>query len=64
MPTNIVDPGPIIPGGYSVNAGAYYVRDKNGKILRWNDPETAKQRSKTYLGVAEAMAEQWGRLTD
>ena len=28
--------------------------------LAWNDPETAKMRSKTPLGVAKAMAEQWG----
>lgn len=30
------------------------------KKLAWNDPETAKMRSKTPLGVAQAMAEQWG----
>ena len=28
--------------------------------LAWNDPETAKMRSKTPLGVAKAMAERWG----
>ena len=33
-----------------------------GKKLAWNDPETAKLRSKTPDGVAEAMAEQWGCL--
>lgn len=60
VPSNVVDPGPIAPHGFSINAGAWYVRDKNGKILKWNDPETAKQRSKTFVGVAEAMAEQWG----
>lgn len=30
------------------------------KKLAWNDPETSKLRSKTPLGVAKAMAEQWG----
>lgn len=30
------------------------------KKLAWNDPETAKLRSKTPGGVAKAMAEQWG----
>ena len=30
------------------------------KKLAWNDPETAKLRSKTPVGVAKAMAEQWG----
>lgn len=29
--------------------------------LAWNDPETARLRSQTPLGVAKAMAEQWGR---
>ena len=32
----------------------------NGKQYAWNDPEVAKYRSKTPLGVAKAMAEQWG----
>jgi hypothetical protein len=30
------------------------------KIIGWNDPECAKMRSKTPVGVAKAMAEQWG----
>lgn len=30
------------------------------KKISWNDPETAKLRSKTPIGVAKAMAEQWG----
>ena len=34
--------------------------DSRGKIMAWNDPETAKLRSKTYTGIAKAMAEQWG----
>ena len=36
--------------------------NNNGKILSWNDPLTAKARSKTFPGIAEAMAEQWGCL--
>ena len=32
----------------------------NGKCYAWNDPETAKLRSKTPTGVAKAMADQWG----
>lgn len=32
----------------------------NGKNYAWNNPETAKLRSKTPWGVARAMAEQWG----
>jgi len=34
--------------------------DERGKILSWNDPRTAKIRSKTFPGIAKAMAEQWG----
>lgn len=45
-------------GGYS--GPSWYVTDENGKILSWKDPRTAKVRSKTYQGVAKAMAEQWG----
>lgn len=60
MPTDVVSPGEILPGGYSVGASACYATDENGKILRWNDPQTAKARSKTYPGIANAMAEQWG----
>ena len=36
--------------------------DSRGKIMAWNDPETAKIRSKTYQGIADAMADQWGQL--
>lgn len=32
----------------------------NGKYLSYNDPETSRLRSQTPLGVAKAMAEQWG----
>lgn len=59
-PTNIVDPGEIVGDGYSVGASLLMARDENGKILRYNDPRTAKIRSKTYPGIAKAMAEQWG----
>lgn len=29
-------------------------------LIAWNDPRTAMIRSKTFLGIAKAMAEQWG----
>lgn len=44
-------------GGYS--GPSWYVTDETGKILSWKDPRTAKARSKTYSGIAKAMAEQW-----
>lgn len=62
-PTNVVDAGDILPGGYSVGASADSAKDETGKILRWNDPRTAKIRSKTFSGIAKAMAEQWGGIT-
>ena len=62
-PTNVVDAGEILPGGYSVGASADSAKDETGKILRWNDPRTAKIRSKTFPGIAKAMAEQWGGIT-
>ena len=62
VPTNMVDSGEIMEGGYSVGASANYARDENGKILPWNDPRTAKARSKTFPGIARAMAEQWGAI--
>lgn len=63
-PTDIVDPGEIMRGGFSVGASAAYARDENGKILPWNDPRTAKARSKTFPGIAKAMAEQWAGQID
>lgn len=51
-PTEIVEPERIHSkgqsGGYS--GAAWYVTDENGKILSWNDPRTAKARSKTFTG--------------
>jgi hypothetical protein len=34
--------------------------DENGKVLAWNSAEIKKLRSKTFPGIAKAMAEQWG----
>ena len=62
-PTNLVEYEKIHSsgksGGYSGNS--WFVRDENGKILSWNDPRTAKARSKTFPGIARAMAEQWSK---
>lgn len=61
-PTEMVEPERIHSkgrtGGYSGNS--WYAKDENGKILSWNDPRTAKARSKTFTGFAQAMADQWG----
>ena len=64
VPTNIVEYTDywIAPDGskYSKGGSLDMAHDENGKILSWNDPRTAIIRSKTYAGVAEAMASQWG----
>ena len=57
--TNIVDPGEFDEYGFSKNFATRYATDENGKIISWNDPRTAKARSKTPEGLANAMAEQW-----
>ena len=62
-PTNMVDAGEFI-NGMSVGASACYAVDENGKRLSWSDPRTAKARSKTFWGVAHAMAEQWGKYLE
>lgn len=63
-PTKIVEPEIIHSngrtGGYSGNS--WHCKDENGKILAWNNPLTAKIRSKTYPGIAKVMATQWGTL--
>ena len=55
VPTDIVTPERK-GNGYS---GNLYYATKDGKALRYNDPLTAKIRSKTYPGIAKAMATQW-----
>ena len=40
--------------------GQNIVRNSDGKIVGWNTKEIKQLRSKTYTGIAQAMAEQWG----
>lgn len=60
IPTCIVDQGDIDEHGFTVGGPLQMVRGFNGKILRFNDPLTAKARSKTFPGIAAAFADQWG----
>lgn len=60
VPTKVVDPGEIVGKGFSKGASLEMARDNDGKILAWNDPRTGIIRSKTFPGIARAMAEQWG----
>lgn len=47
--------------GFSIGGAMRWAVDENGKTISWNDPRTAKARSKTFPGIAKAMAEQWGK---
>lgn len=64
-PTDIVEPE-LISYKYKNGKIATYGKgiaealDENGKIYAFNDPMTAKLRSKTFAGIAKAMAYQWG----
>lgn len=58
-PTDIVDAGEIHRGGFSKGANLDWARDDTGAALQWNDSMTARIRSKTFPGIAKAMAEQW-----
>lgn len=52
-PTDLVDPiGPYVPAGTGRKDKSKYGSAKRG--------EDAKNRSKTFPGIAKAMAEQWG----
>lgn len=58
-PTDIVQTSED-KNGFSIGGAMRWAVDENGKAISWNDPRTAKARSKTFPGIARAMAEQWG----
>ena len=61
-PTEIVDAGNYVITGKDNKKYTEWLawsKDENGKTIAWNDPMTAKLRSKTFPGIAKAMAEQW-----
>ena len=64
VPTDVVEPEIIHSkgksGGYS--GASWNIYDENGKPIRYSDPRVARARSKTFHGIAKAMAEQWGGL--
>lgn len=37
-----------------------FINKDKGKVLAWNNPLTQKLRGKTYQGIANAIAQQWG----
>lgn len=66
-PTNIVGKGEFKTTGKDNKKYAEFtawMKDENGKTIGWNDPRTAKLRSKTFSGIAKAIAEQWAGRVD
>jgi len=61
-PTKIVKPEPTIKYNDGRSLSGWYgePRDKNGKKIGWHTDEMKVIRSKTFPGIAKAMAEQWG----
>ncbi len=53
--TNVVKPEP--PLGYITRKGAYRTGSK--RAITWLDNVSAKEKAKTFSGIAKAMAEQW-----
>ena len=63
QPSNVVQPEwRTDASGKRYSGAAFYAVDENGKAIAWNDPRTSKARSKTFPGIAKAMAEQWGGI--
>lgn len=62
IPTNNVAPR-LVDGkkrwANQMDNGQNITYDENNKIVGWNDPRIKGLRSKTYKGIAEAMANQW-----
>jgi len=61
-PTKIVGQGEfyISPNGDKMPKWSHDPVDKNGKKIAYNSLEIKILRSKTFQGIADAMAEQWG----
>jgi hypothetical protein len=61
-PTNIVDKGKfyITPSGKKMPAWMSDPIGQDGKKIGYNTPEIKKIRNKTFQGIADAMATQWG----
>lgn len=60
VPTNIVEPN----GGHWVSAGIKNRKSQNKAANKSGTGESKKNRSKTFKGIAKAMAEQWGSFIE
>lgn len=61
-PTEYVEPR-MVDGkkrwGNQTDDGQNFMLDENGKVMGWNTDAIKKARSKTFPGLAKAIAEQW-----
>ena len=62
-PTNIVGKGEVFISstGKKYPAWSHDAVGKNGKKVGYNTDEMKKIRNKTFQGIADAMADQWGK---
>jgi hypothetical protein len=62
-PTGIVDKGEfyVTPNGKKMPAWMSDTNYENGKKIPWDSDDLKKIRSKTFQGIADAMANQWGK---
>ncbi len=59
-PTNIIEPEYVLYKNKKSKTGFSKYGKITGTHPSTNNPENAKLRSKTFQGIADAMAEQWG----
>lgn len=54
---------PLLTHTKIVGRGEFYISPSGKKLPKWySDNKDPKARSKTFQGIADAMAEQWGQL--
>lgn len=66
QPTNIVEvidykQYELKNGGVATFSDWYNAKNEKGQYLSWNSEEIKKARSKTFPGIAKAMANTWGK---
>jgi len=54
---------PLLQSTNIVGRGEFVVTPSGKRLPKWySDNKSAKNRSRTFEGIADAMAEQWGQL--
>lgn len=58
----VLMPSRLVPLPKELRTHSIFKANFNGKSYSWGSPECSRLRSVTPIGVAKAMAEQWGKL--